>query len=160
MARHLREQSGGNPSDHGPVPELANQPASPRSKEDFPDAPETDAPSGPGGDLTDDQLRDFAARLGLRADEDDRSDEDDRAVDERDASDDRSDDRSDDTSERGGVSGDDIPDGDRRPRRVVVGRVVVRRVRRPVGRVLILVSRYVDVTGRWLRASGERIAGR
>ena len=65
MARHLREQSGGNPADHGPARELANEPASPRSGADFPDTPEGNRPRRGGGDLTDDQLDDFAARLGL-----------------------------------------------------------------------------------------------
>lgn len=65
MARHLHEQSGGDPAAQGPVPELANEPRSPRSDEDFPDAPETAERSGPGGDLTDEQLEDFADRLGL-----------------------------------------------------------------------------------------------
>ncbi|MFP5487232.1 MAG: hypothetical protein ACLGHQ_02850, partial [Acidimicrobiia bacterium] len=67
MARHLREQSGGHPADHGPVPELANEPPSPRQHEDFPDRPAGNRPAGGGGgDLTDEQLDDFAARLGLR----------------------------------------------------------------------------------------------
>lgn len=70
MARHLRQQSGGDPTDQGPVPELANEPASPRSDDDFPDAPSGNrAPVGGGaggaGDLSADQLDDFAGRLGL-----------------------------------------------------------------------------------------------
>lgn len=68
MARHLREQGGGHPGDHGPVPELANEPVSPSVGEGFPDRPAHERREGPGGDLSDEQLRDFAARLGLTAD--------------------------------------------------------------------------------------------
>lgn len=140
MARHLHEQSGGNPRDQGPVPELANEPTSPRANDDFPDAPESDRRPGPGGDLTDDQLDDFAARLGLTDDErpDDEQPDDERRDDER-----RDDERPDDRNVGGG--------------RLVA--VVTRRVRwvvRPVGRILIVTGRVADGTGRWLRTTGER----
>jgi hypothetical protein len=65
MARRLHEQSGGNPRAQGPVPELANEPPSPRAGHDFPDTPEGNRPRDGGGDLSDEQLDDFAARLGL-----------------------------------------------------------------------------------------------
>lgn len=148
MARHLHEQSGGNPRDQGPVPELANEPTSPRADDDFPDAPDDDRRSGPGGDLTDDQLDDFAARLGLTDDET----ADDETGDESGAA------TSDETGDTGPETerfDDTTDDQDRRP----VMAVVTRRIRwaaRPVGRVMIVSARVVDGTGRWLRTTGER----
>lgn len=68
MARHLHEQSGGNPRDQGPVPELANEPVSPRADDDFPDTPEGNRSAAGEGDLTDEQLDDLADRLGLSDD--------------------------------------------------------------------------------------------
>lgn len=145
MARHLHEQSGGNPRDQGPVPELANEPRSPRADEDFPDAPEHDDRPRRGGDLTDEQLDDFASRLGLTEDPD--ADPDDANPHDTDPDDAESDD----------VESDAGSD-DRRVRRVSA--VVVRRVRvvrRPVGRVMIVVARAASGTGDWLRSRGERL---
>lgn len=136
MARHLHEQSGGNPRDQGPVPELANEPRSPRADEDFPDAPERDECRRRGGDLTDEQLEDFASRLGLT--------DDDPSADPSDV----------DPNDDPNVAGPD----DRRVRRVRA--VVVRRVRvvrRPVGRVMVVIARAASGTGEWLRTRGERL---
>lgn len=136
MARHLHEQSGGDPTDQGPVPELANEPRSPRSNEDFPDAPETEGRSGPGGDLTDEQLEDFADRLGLI--EDDGTDR--------------------------GRPGEDHADGDERDgaRSARAGRAVrslVGQARRPAARLLVMVGGATSTAGARLRSTGERLAG-
>lgn len=149
MARHLREQSGGNPADHGPVRELANRPASPRSNEDFPDAPGPGERSGPGGDLSDEQRRDFAIRLGLGDDaagDDAAGDREQRGGRAR---------RGDAREER---AADSAGTGPSRGARRRVTQVVIRGVRRPVATVLIVVSRGVGTTGRWLHSAGERIA--
>lgn len=144
MARHLREQSGGNPADHGPVRELANRPASPRSNEDFPDAPGPGERTGPGGDLSDEQRRDFATRLGLGDDAVGDGEERRERVPRGDAREER--------------AADSAGTGPSRGARRRVTQVVIRGVRRPVATVLIVVSRGVGTTGRWLHSAGERIA--
>jgi hypothetical protein len=139
MARHLHAQSGGDPAAQGPVPELANEPRSPRSDEDFPDAPDPDARSGVGGDLTDDQLQDFAARLGLA----DESGESDRSP-ERDESD-----ESDESAER-----------DRSGRTALARRttmVAIGKLRRPAARVVVVIGRVTIAAGHRVRSVGERL---
>ena len=158
MARHLHEQSGGNPRDQGPVPELANEPPSPSGRDDFPDAPDHDAGRRRGGDLTDEQLDDFASRLGLTDD----ADRDESASDE--GGDEVRADAADRTVASEGRETPVDPDVDaesepvdriRRIPAVMVHRV--RLVRRPVGRVLMVVARAADGTGSWLRTRGERL---
>lgn len=135
MARHLRAQSGGNPADHGPVPELANEPASPRQAEDFPDTPAGNRPSGGGGDLTDEQLDDFAARLGV-------SERDDEPDDE--------------PRDTGGGADSEEAGGTRvRARRRAL--VVVRVLRRPTARVLLVLGRSTAAAGGRIRSLGERL---
>ena len=133
MARHLHEQSGGDPSAQGPVPELANEPASPRADHDFPDTPEGNRPRAGGGDLTDEQLDDFAARLGL--------------ADEA-ASGEPADDGGPETADRG-----DAETG----RAVRAVRVWAGRLRPPTARVLVAVGRVATTAGARVRSFGERL---
>lgn len=133
MARHLHEQSGGDPSAQGPVPELANEPPSPRADHDFPDTPEGNRPRAGGGDLTDEQLDDFAARLGL--------------VDEVESG---------DTIDDGGPETDDQGDeGTGSAVRAV--RVWAGRVRPRTARVLVVVGRVTTTAGARVRSFGERL---
>lgn len=130
MARHLHEQSGGDPSAQGPVPELANEPPSPRSADDFPDAPEPGGRTGPGGDLTDEQLEDFADRLGLGG----RDDGQDRT--------------------RPNDDGAGL-----RARSERIARSGVGRARQATARLLVIVGGATKAAGSRLRATGERLSG-
>lgn len=166
MARHLHQEAGGDPA-QGPVRELANEPPSPRADEDFPDAPdERSAPSGGRGDLDADELDDFARRLGLTDDDTDDSDDDKRTDrNDTDRNDEHDRDDRDDREDR-----DDRTDraGDRQtaPTRRIVTLVasaprrpvrIVRRWRRPAGRVMLVLARRTATTASWMRTAGERL---
>jgi hypothetical protein len=131
MSRHLHEQSGGDPSAQGPVSDLATEPAARVASSDFPDTPPGNRPRQGDSDLTDEQLADFAGRLGLV---DDPASVDDPGPDDP------------ARRPRRGVSG-----------RLVRAR---RSVRRPVARVLVVAGGAIATAGAWIRAAGERLESR
>jgi hypothetical protein len=141
MARHLHEQSGGDPSAQGPVSDLANEPAARVASSDFPDTPPGNRPRQGDSDLTDEQLADFAGRLGLV--------DDPASVDDPGPH---------DTARRPGDATSD--------RRGVRGRFARARrsVRRPAARVLVVAGGAVatagTTAGAWMRAAGERLEPR
>jgi|SRR6056297_348189 len=71
---HRRIQDGGNPA-QGPVPELANEPRSPRDVDELPDRPEDNQPGHePRRDEDQPDPDAFAERLGLVDHDDDSAD--------------------------------------------------------------------------------------
>ena len=150
MTRQLRPEAGGDPTS-GPVRELANQPPSPRAAEDFPDAPEPASRAGAHGDLSPEQLDDFAARLGL-------TDESDAAAPDRAGS--VGSGRA--AGSAWGPESDEAPGPAPEPTgpTVRVRRVAgasMRGLRRRAARVLVVVGRATVTAGHRLRTVGERL---